>query len=247
LVSRRTGPPKNTVSPDNFLSVGRLRITPTVWASGVWVTSTTVSWKLGSVRLGLATSSTPFGGSAGCAAASMARKSSDSGLISTGDTFLQDLGVEERASRSLAVHRLRKPGALVDPPRLHIVLLHLQGNLAAAELERLRLHRPQQAPPQAATTMLRQDRKIVDVQKRPRKEGRESEKAGGDPGRLPLQIGKEDERRGVPPEAIDEAIESLLRESAAFAHRIERIGRRQGQHGGSMIAALEIGLNDVGR
>jgi len=51
----------------------------------------------------------------------------------------------------------------------------------------------------------------------------------------------------VPPEALDEAIESFLRESAAFAHRIERIGCRQGQHGGSMIPPLEIGLNDVGR
>ena len=71
MVSRRTGPPKNTLSPDNFLSVGRLRITPTVWASGVCVTSTTVSRKLGSVRPGLATSSTPFGRSAGCAAASI--------------------------------------------------------------------------------------------------------------------------------------------------------------------------------
>src|SRR5436853_4168338 len=211
MVSPRTGPPKNTFSPDNFLSVGRLRITPTVWASGVWVTSTTVSWKLGSARFGLATSSTPFGRSAGCAAASMARKSSDSGLISTADTFLQDLGVEERPARSLAVDRLRKPGALVYPPRPRIILLHLQGNLAAAELERLRLHRAQQAPSQAAITMLRQDCKIVDVQKRPREESRESQEAGSDPGRLPLQIGEEDERRGVTLEAIDEAIESLLR------------------------------------
>src|SRR5437879_189960 len=184
MVSRRTGPPKKTFSPDNFLSVGRLRITPTVWASGVCVTSTTVSRKLGSVRPGLATSSTPFGRSAGCAAASMARKSSDSGVISTGDTFLQDLGVEERPARSLAVDRLRKPGALVYPPRPQIILLHLQRNLAAAELERLRLHRAQQVPPQAATTMLRQDCKIVDVQKRPRKECREPYKAGGDPRRL---------------------------------------------------------------
>src|SRR2546426_5559323 len=36
-------------------------------------------------------SSTPFGRSAGCAAASMARKSSDSGRISTGRMFLEDL------------------------------------------------------------------------------------------------------------------------------------------------------------
>src|SRR5438477_1925046 len=110
MVSRRTGPPKNTLSPDNFLSVGRLRITPTVWASGVCVTSTTVSRKLGSVRSGLATSSTPFGGSAGCAAASVARKSSASGLISTGRMFLEDLGIEERPARRLAVHRLRRAG-----------------------------------------------------------------------------------------------------------------------------------------
>jgi len=39
----------------------------------------------------------------------------------------------------------------------------------------------------------------------------------------------------VPPEAIDETVEGLLRKSAAFAHRVERIRRRQGQHGGSMI------------
>src|SRR5437879_3378666 len=236
MVSRRTGPPKNTVSADNFLSVGRLRITPMVWASGVCVTSTTVSRKLGSVRPGLATSSTPFGRSAGCAAASMARNSSDSGVISTADMFLQDLGVEERPARRLAVHRLRKPGALVDPPRPHVILLHLQGDLAAAELERLRLHRAQQVPPQAATAILRQDCKIVDVQKRLREEGRESQEAGGDPRRLPLQIGEEDERRGVTLEAIDEAIESLLRKRAALAHRIARIGCRQGQHVGSMIA-----------
>src|SRR5712691_1943647 len=246
MVPRRTGPPKNTVAPDNFLSVGRLRMTPTVCASGVWVTSTTVSRKLGSVRLGLATSSTPFGRSAGWADASMARKSSDSGVISTGDTFLQDLGIEERAARSFAVDRLRKPGALVYSPRPHIVLLHLQGDLAAAELERLRLHRAQQAPSQAATTMLRQDGKIVDVQKRPRKEGRESQKTGGDPGRLPLQIGEEDDRRGVPPETIDEALESLLRKSTAFAHRIERIRCRQGEHVCSMIVPPQIGLDDVG-
>src|SRR3981189_1208558 len=149
MVSRRTGPPKNTVSPDNFLSMGRLRITPTVCASGVCVTSTTVSRKLGSVRLGLATGATASGRSAGGAAASMARKSSDSGVISAADMFLQDLGVEERPAGRLAVHRLRKPGTLVYPPRPHIVLLHLQGNLAAAELERLRLHRTQQVPPQA--------------------------------------------------------------------------------------------------
>src|SRR6266436_2480906 len=247
MVSRRTGPPKNTVSPDNFLSVGRLRITPTVRASGVCVTSTTVSRKLGSVRPGLATSSTPFGRSAGCAAASMARKSSDSGVISTADMFLQDLGVEERPAGRLAVHRLRKPGALVYAPRPHIILLHLQGNLAATELERLCLYRAQQVPPQAATAMPRQDCKIVDVQKGLRKEGRESQEAGGDPRRLPLQIGEEDERCRVPPEAIDEAVEGLLRESAAFAHRIERIGCRQGQHGGSMILPLQIGLDDVGR
>src|SRR3989454_742434 len=236
MVSRRTGPPKNTFSPDNFLSVGRLRITPTVWASGVCVTSTAVARKLGSVRPGLATSSTPFGRSAGCAAASMARKRSDSGRISTGRMFLEDLGVEERPARGFAVHRLRKPGALVDPPRPHVILLHLQGNLAAAELERLRLHRAQQVPPQAATAMLRQDCKIVDVQKRPREESRDSQEAGSDPGRLPLQIGEEDERRGVTVEAIDEAIESLLRKRAALAHRIARIGCRQGQHVGSMIA-----------
>src|SRR3989449_40555 len=246
MVSRRTGPPKNTFSPDNFLSVGRLRITPTVWASGVCVTSTTVSRKLGSVRPGLATSSTPFGRSAGCAAASMARNSSDSGVISTADMFLQDLGVEERPARRLAVHRLRKPGALVYAPRPHIFLLHLQGDLAAAELERLRLHRAQQVPREAATAVLRQDCKIVDVEKRPRKEGRESQEAGGDPRRLPMQIGEEDERRGMPPEAIDETVEGLLRKSAAFAHRVERIRRRQGQHGGSMIVPLQIGLDDVG-
>src|SRR3979490_3072828 len=126
MVSRRTGPPKNTVSPDNFLSMGRLRITPTVCASGVCVTSTTVSRKLGSVRLGLATSRTAVGRSggspAGGAAASMARKSSDSGVISAADTFLQDLGVEERPAGRLAVHRLRKPGMLVYPPRPHLVL-----------------------------------------------------------------------------------------------------------------------------
>src|SRR2546426_6370884 len=187
MVSRRTGPPKNTRSPDNFLSVGRLRITPTVWASGVCVTSTTVSRKLGSVRPGLATSSTPFGRSAGCAAASMARKRSESGRISTGRMFLEDLRVEERPARRLAVYRLRKPGALVYAPRPHIFLLHLQGDLAAAELERLCLHRAQQVPPQAATAVLRQD------------------------------------------------YEGLLRKSAAFAHRVERIRRRQGQHGASMI------------
>jgi len=60
-----------------------------------------------------------------------------------------------------------------------------------------------------------------------------------------LQIGEEDERCGVPPEAIDEAIESLLRKSTAFAHRIERIRCRQRQHGGSMIVPPQIGLDDV--
>src|ERR1700716_2007749 len=106
--------------------MGRLRITPTVCASGVCVTSTTVSRKLGSVRLGLATSRTAFGRSAGCAAARMARKSSDSGVIPAANMSLQDLGEKERPASRLAVHRLRKPGALVYPPRPHIVLLHLQ-------------------------------------------------------------------------------------------------------------------------
>jgi len=49
----------------------------------------------------------------------------------------------------------------------------------------------------------------------------------------------------VTPEAIDETVEGLLRKSAAFAHGVERIRRRQGEHVGSMIVPPQIGLNDV--
>ena len=71
-----TGPPLYIGAPlfSWRFADGRLRITPTVLASGACVTSTTVSWKLGSVRLGFATSRMALGSSARCAPAGSAMK-----------------------------------------------------------------------------------------------------------------------------------------------------------------------------
>ena len=77
MVRGMTGPPLKTGSPVGSwrTSLGRLRITPTVLESSVWVTSTTVSLKLGSASSGLATSSTPLGACARHAAEEAASSS----------------------------------------------------------------------------------------------------------------------------------------------------------------------------